>query len=73
MGREGWVVKEKLCGFNYNSCGVYRLLQMIGFSCSREAVQQSLPVGFFLLTFRFKALIYLLFLRILNCWTASRC
>lgn len=34
MERKGWVVKEKLCGFSYNSCEIYRLLYMIGFSCS---------------------------------------
>lgn len=34
MGRKGWVVKEKLWGSGYNSCGVYLLLRMIGFSCS---------------------------------------
>jgi len=38
-----------------------------------EAVQQSLSVRYLLLAFRFKALIHLPFLRILNYWTASIC
>jgi len=36
-----------------------------------EAVQQSLSVRNILLFFRFKAIIHLLFLRILNYWKAS--
>jgi len=46
MGREGWVVKEKLQGSGYNLCGVYRLLQMIGFSCMN--INQSTPAAWHL-------------------------